>query len=70
MKIPRDASSSSMPRIFSRFLMASWAFRAAQGAMDTWSSWLAFVGMLSHTEGKHSVLFSEARAEVEQQMIL
>jgi hypothetical protein len=43
-------------------LSTCWALRQDQAAIDTWSSWLLLVGMVSATDGKARVLFSDATA--------
>ena len=44
---------------FSTWPMTSRHFLAANPPMDTWSSWLHDVGMLSTDDGWHSTLFSD-----------
>ena len=56
------ATSSSIARIRSTCSRTVRAWRAAIGPIETWSSWLALVGIESADAGWARTLFSEARA--------
>ncbi|KEP75716.1 hypothetical protein HR12_24240 [Microbacterium sp. SUBG005] len=64
--MPWVARMNSMPRMICVFLMMLRALREEKVHIDTWSSWLALVGIESTTEGKHSTLFSDAMAAAAQ----
>ncbi len=54
--MPCAATSSSMPMIFARFAVMSSSRRAEWAAIETWSSWLALVGVESIEPGIGALL--------------
>jgi hypothetical protein len=62
--MPWAAQSASMPRMRSRFATIGARRRAPWAAMETWSSWLAEVGVESVEQGWARCLFSLISAAV------